>query len=30
MRLTLEGLRQLDVVDHIGGVLRIVGDKDSE
>jgi homoserine dehydrogenase len=29
MRLTLEGLRQLDVVDHIGGVLRIVGDKDS-
>jgi homoserine dehydrogenase len=25
---TLEGLRGLDVVDHIGGVIRIVGDED--
>ena len=30
MRLTLEGLRSLDVVDHVGGVLRIVGDKVGE
>ncbi len=29
MRLTLEGLRQLDVVDHIGGVLCIVGDEEN-
>jgi homoserine dehydrogenase len=26
---TLEGLRSLDVVDHIGGVLRIVGDEEA-
>ncbi|HUC37685.1 MAG TPA: homoserine dehydrogenase [Acidimicrobiales bacterium] len=27
---TLDGLRSLDAVDHIGGVLRIVGDEDSD
>ena len=26
---TLDGLRSLDVVDHIGGVLRIVGDEEA-
>jgi homoserine dehydrogenase len=28
VRRTIEGLRRLDVVDRIGGVLRIVGDED--
>ncbi|MHB8594871.1 MAG: ACT domain-containing protein, partial [Acidimicrobiales bacterium] len=25
---TLEGLRRLDVVEHIGGVLRVMGDEE--
>jgi homoserine dehydrogenase len=28
VRLTIEGLRELEVVDRVGGVLRIVGDQD--
>jgi homoserine dehydrogenase len=30
VRRTIEGLRQLDVVDRVGGVLRIVGDQDDD
>jgi homoserine dehydrogenase len=30
VRLTIEGLRHLDVVDRVGGVLRIVGDRDDD
>jgi homoserine dehydrogenase len=26
---TLEGLRGLDVVEHIGGVLRVLGDEET-
>jgi hypothetical protein len=25
---TLSGLRSLDVVDHVGGVLRVLGDEE--
>ena len=28
VRRTIDGLRELDVVDRVGGVLRIVGDQD--
>jgi homoserine dehydrogenase len=30
VRLTIDGLRQLDAVDRVGGVLRIVGDQDDD
>jgi len=30
VRLTIDGLRQLEVVDRVGGVLRIVGDQDED
>jgi len=30
VRRTIDGLRELDVVDRVGGVLRIVGDQDDE
>jgi homoserine dehydrogenase len=28
VRLTIDALRELDVVDRVGGVLRIVGDQE--
>jgi homoserine dehydrogenase len=30
VRLTIDGLRELDAVDRVGGVLRIVGDQDED
>ena len=30
IRATLEGLRQLDMVEHVGGVLRVAGDEEEQ
>ena len=30
IRATLEGLRQLDMVEHVGGVLRVAGDEEDQ